>query len=90
MIRGSREFYPANRRVFDDPRSRIVIEDAKTHFAAAGRKYDLIFSELRLRDFEGAASVWEQLESLVRRAAFDLRLELLKSYLDAFKPAQGS
>ena len=45
MIRGSREFYPANRRVFDDPRSRIVIEDAKTYFAAAGRKYDLIFSE---------------------------------------------
>jgi len=45
MIRGSRAFYPANRRDFEDPRSHYVIEDAKSYFAAAGRKYDLIFSE---------------------------------------------
>jgi hypothetical protein len=45
MIRGSREFYPANRRVFDDPRSTIVIEDARTYFAAAEEEYDLVFSE---------------------------------------------
>lgn len=58
MIRGSREFYPANRRVFDDPRSRIVIEDAKTHFAAAGRKYDLIFSEPSNPWVSGVASLF--------------------------------
>ncbi len=45
MINGSRALYPANRRVFDDPRSRIVIEDAKTYFASTPRKYDVIFSE---------------------------------------------
>ncbi|MFQ5703998.1 MAG: fused MFS/spermidine synthase [Gemmatimonadales bacterium] len=45
MLEGSRVFYPINRRTFDDPRSRFVIEDAKTYFAAAGRKYDIIFSE---------------------------------------------
>jgi predicted membrane-bound spermidine synthase len=45
MIRGSREFYPANRRVFDDPRSTIVIEDARTYFAATGEEFDLVFSE---------------------------------------------
>src|SRR3712207_8301918 len=45
MIRGSRVFKPANRRVFEDPRSRFVIDDAKSYFAAGGRKYDLILSE---------------------------------------------
>jgi spermidine synthase len=45
MIAGSRSFYPANRRVFDDPRSKIVIDDAKSYFASEQRKYDLIISE---------------------------------------------
>jgi spermidine synthase len=45
MIAGSRVFYPANRRVFDDPRSRIVIDDAKSYFASTQRQYDLIISE---------------------------------------------
>ena len=35
MIAGSRVFYPANRRVFDDKRSTIVIDDAKSFFASA-------------------------------------------------------
>lgn len=45
MINGSRQFHPANRRVFDDPRSRFVHDDAKSYFAAARRKFDLILSE---------------------------------------------
>lgn len=45
MIAGSRTFYPANRRSFDDPRSKIVIDDAKSYFASEQRKYDLIISE---------------------------------------------
>lgn len=45
MIAGSRVFYPANRRSFDDPRSKIVIDDAKSYFASEHRKYDLIISE---------------------------------------------
>ena len=45
MIRASRAFYPANRRVFDDPRSRFVLDDAKSFFAASGRRFDLILSE---------------------------------------------
>jgi predicted membrane-bound spermidine synthase len=45
MIRGSRYFYPANRRVFDDPRSQFVIDDAKSYFAATDKRYDLILSE---------------------------------------------
>ena len=45
MINGSRTFYPVNRRVFDDPRSQFVHDDAKSFFAAANRKFDLILSE---------------------------------------------
>ncbi len=45
MINGSRIFYPVNRRVFDDPRSQFVHDDAKSFFAASNRKFDLILSE---------------------------------------------
>ncbi|HYD51497.1 MAG TPA: fused MFS/spermidine synthase [Gemmatimonadaceae bacterium] len=45
MIAASRLFLPANRRVFDDPRAVFVVDDAKSHFAARRRQYDLIISE---------------------------------------------
>jgi predicted membrane-bound spermidine synthase len=45
MINGSRQFYPANKRVFDDQRSHFVHDDAKSYFAASNRKFDLILSE---------------------------------------------
>ncbi len=45
MIRASRTFYPANRRVFDDSRSSFALDDARAYFAARGEQYDLILSE---------------------------------------------
>ena len=45
MIAGSKVFHPANRRVFEDPRSRIAVEDARAFFAAGDTRYDLILSE---------------------------------------------
>jgi len=45
MIAASRVFRPANRRVFEDQRSTFVIDDAKSYFAASGKKFDLILSE---------------------------------------------
>ena len=45
MVRASRLFRPANQRVFNDPRSRMVIDDAKAYFASADRRFDLILSE---------------------------------------------
>jgi len=45
MIIGSNVFYPANQRVFDDPRSHFVIEDARAYLAAGRRRYDIIMSE---------------------------------------------
>jgi predicted membrane-bound spermidine synthase len=45
MVRASRLFYPANRRVFDDRRSTFVVDDAKAFFASSGRTFDIIVSE---------------------------------------------
>jgi spermidine synthase len=45
MIAASRLFYPVNRRVFDDPRSQFIYDDAKSYFAANNKKFDLILSE---------------------------------------------
>lgn len=45
MVEASRQLLPANRRVFEDPRSRFVFDDAKSYFASAGRQFDLILSE---------------------------------------------
>jgi predicted membrane-bound spermidine synthase len=45
MLRASRAFHPANRRVFDDARSSFAIEDARSYFASQDGKFDLILSE---------------------------------------------
>ena len=46
MVDAARQAYlPRVSRLFEDPRSRIVIDDAKTFFAGAGRQFDVIVSE---------------------------------------------
>jgi predicted membrane-bound spermidine synthase len=45
MINASRSFYPANARAYDDPRSEFALDDARSYFAARGKKFDLIVSE---------------------------------------------
>ncbi|MEZ4453714.1 MAG: hypothetical protein R3B09_29940 [Nannocystaceae bacterium] len=45
MVRGSRNFLPANRRAYDDPRNHFHYDDAKAFFAGEARAYDLIVSE---------------------------------------------
>ncbi len=45
MIEGAKLFQPRNIRAYADPRSHIYIEDAKTFFASAGKRYDIIVSE---------------------------------------------
>ena len=45
MVEAARTFYPANRRVYDDPRSKIVVDDAKSYFASEHQRFDLILSE---------------------------------------------
>ncbi|QWV96512.1 fused MFS/spermidine synthase [Geomonas nitrogeniifigens] len=45
MIRGASLFKPLVGRVYSDPRSRIIVDDAKTYFSIWGKKYDIIVSE---------------------------------------------
>ena len=46
MVEGARiGFGPRVHRVFDDPRSQIHFEDAKTFFSARKQRYDVIISE---------------------------------------------
>jgi len=45
MVEAARLFRPRVDKVFTDPRSRIVIDDARAHFSRSGSRYDLIVSE---------------------------------------------
>lgn len=45
ILDGAKAFKLRNHRAFDDPRSRIYIEDAKTFFSTHNQRYDLIVSE---------------------------------------------
>jgi spermidine synthase len=45
MAEASRGFMPRNSGAFADPRGAIVIDDAKSFFAAGRRRYDIIVSE---------------------------------------------
>ena len=58
MIAGSNVFYPANRRVFEDSRSRFIIEDARSFLAATPDRYDLIVSEPSNPWVSGVASLF--------------------------------
>jgi predicted membrane-bound spermidine synthase len=51
-------FGPRVQRLFEDPRSQIHYEDAKTFFAAAKRRYDVIISEPSNPWVSGVASLF--------------------------------
>lgn len=58
IIHASEAFYPANARVFEDPRSSFVIDDAKAYFAGGQVSYDLIISEPSNPWVSGTASLF--------------------------------
>ncbi|UCF41925.1 MAG: fused MFS/spermidine synthase [Gemmatimonadota bacterium] len=58
MLAASRALYPTNARVFDDPRSHIVIEDARAFLSATEEKYDIILSEPSNPWVSGVASLF--------------------------------
>jgi len=45
MIEGAKLFRPYVDRAFDDPRSHVVLDDAKSYFARGKGRYDIIVSE---------------------------------------------
>ncbi|MDQ1061690.1 spermine synthase [Stenotrophomonas sp. SORGH_AS_0282] len=45
MVEGARAFGSRVSRAYTDPRSNVIIDDAKAYFASVPQKYDLIISE---------------------------------------------
>jgi len=60
MIEGAKLFGDRVARAFTDPRSHIVIDDAKAWFAASPRRYDLIISEPSNPWMGGVASLFSE------------------------------
>lgn len=64
-------FYPRNQRAYDDARSHIHIEDAKTYFSMTNQTYDVIVSEPSNPWVSGVSSLFT--EEFYRRIAGHLR-----------------
>ncbi|MEO8156478.1 MAG: spermidine synthase [Betaproteobacteria bacterium] len=61
MIEAARRgFFPRNRKAYEDPRSSIHIEDAKTYFSVANKQYDIIVSEPSNPWVSGIASLFTE------------------------------
>lgn len=60
MIEGARLFRPANEAAFADPRSRLVLDDAKSFFARSGQRYDIVISEPSNPWVSGVSSLFTQ------------------------------
>jgi spermidine synthase len=58
MVHGARNFGDRVKRAYEDPRSHIVYEDARTWFSAARRQYDVIISEPSNPWVSGVASLF--------------------------------
>jgi predicted membrane-bound spermidine synthase len=58
VLAGARAFAPRVRRPFEDPRSRLHVEDAKSYFARHGRRYDVIIAEPSNPWVNGVASLF--------------------------------
>ena len=72
MIEVARAFGDRVARAYSDPRSRIVIEDARTHFAAAPQRYDVVVSEPSNPWVSGVANLFTlEFYRLVRRHLHD-------------------
>jgi predicted membrane-bound spermidine synthase len=58
MVEGARLFGAAVEAAYADPRSRIIIDDAKSYFARSALRYDLIISEPSNPWVSGVASLF--------------------------------
>lgn len=60
MVEGARAFGKRVERAYQDPRSHLHIEDAKTYFAANRKRYDIIVAEPSNPWVSGVASLFSQ------------------------------
>ncbi|MFN7346675.1 MAG: fused MFS/spermidine synthase [Betaproteobacteria bacterium] len=60
MVEGARHFLPLTKAAYEDQRSEIVFEDARSYFARGQRKYDLIVSEPSNPWVSGVAALFSE------------------------------
>jgi spermidine synthase len=58
MVSGARAFAPRVLRAYQDPRSKVYFEDAKSYFARHGKRYDVIIAEPSNPWVNGVASLF--------------------------------
>jgi len=58
MVAGARAYAPRVLRAYNDPRSRVYFEDAKSYFARHGKRYDVIMAEPSNPWVNGVASLF--------------------------------
>lgn len=72
MVEAARGFGARVARAYDDPRSQIVIDDARAYFSGAGERYDVIVSEPSNPWVSGVAKLFSvEFYSFVRRHLTD-------------------
>lgn len=99
MVEGARNFGRLNALVYEDPRSRIYIDDAKTFLSSRNRKYDIITSEPSNPWVSGVAGLFsEEFYRLAGRhlnrdgvfvqwvQAYEIDLNLVASVFKALSP----
>ncbi|HHI94599.1 MAG TPA: spermine synthase [Gammaproteobacteria bacterium] len=60
VVNLARGMMPHNRRVYEDPRLNMVIDDARTFFSTSGKQYDVIVSEPSNPWVSGVSSLFSQ------------------------------
>jgi predicted membrane-bound spermidine synthase len=60
MVEAAQSFRPVVERAFSDPRSHIIIDDAKSYFATNRKRYDIIISEPSNPWVNGVASLFTE------------------------------
>jgi hypothetical protein len=60
MVEGAKLFRPVVDAAYADPRSHIVVDDAKSYFARGGARYDIIVSEPSNPWVSGVASLFSE------------------------------
>lgn len=61
ILRAAREhFQELNHNVFEDPRYRVILQDARTHVMATEQKYDVILDDSVHPGYEGNANLYSR------------------------------
>ena len=60
MVEGAKAFGTRSERAYNDPRSHVIIDDAKSYFSGQNQKYDIIVSEPSNPWISGVGSLFSQ------------------------------